>query len=420
MNDDITPFWEHMPEVLAYPLKGENLIAIGVLSVLGWLTSSLILLGLLVWIATYNFAYGVLSHTAGGNLSPHSGYFDQMGSTIAWKQFALWIILGIPAGMAYNTGGWALAVPVLLAVLAALPVATMALAMDQSLLAALNPLTWMTVTRFLGGRYVQLLWLCGLILGVSALAAWLLSYIPIAGTLASEVVTRCAIVSIFYLLGYVIYQYQDEFGMAVEGPELIREETPEPVADPTVLAAQQLLDEGDRQRASQLLKEAMQEQGPWSPAADALLTLGGELEDVTSQLAVLRLRMQVHLADDEFEQALELWDQAQALDPNFLFPEPDISLTLCKHLLERGESRRSLLLAQGFVRHFPGHKDNVGHAFLAARIFTDKLGRDAEALKILNQMVTRYAKHPQIDQITQERDRVAALVPSDSASPRNP
>lgn len=413
MDRNIIPFEQHLAQVLSYPLKGDNLIAIGVLALLGFLLSGFFFLGILIWIATYNFAYGVLSHTAAGHLSPRAGYFDQMGSAVAWKQFVLWMILGVLVALLYQNFGWALAAPALLLALGILPVATMALAMDQSLAAALNPLTWLGVIQRMGGSYGKLLGICGLLIAGCWGVGWLLSFVPVLGQLGAEFVNRYGIVATFYLLGYVIYQYHDEFGMGLTAPEIIT--SAEPGNDPTVLQAQQLLDEGNTEAARQSLHQAAAEQGPFSPAAGALLELCAATNDVAGQLTVISARMVVHLADDEFDQALPLLDEAQALNPNFLMPEPDASLALCKHVLSRGESRKAITLAQGFVRNFPGHKDVVGHAFLTARIFTEKLGRDADALKILEQMVVRYAGHPQIQTITNERDRVAALVPDSNA-----
>ncbi|MFK7954844.1 MAG: hypothetical protein AB8B96_02020 [Lysobacterales bacterium] len=409
MNQPAEPFWQYVPKILAYPLKGENAIAIGVLGLLGWLCSGLFLLGSLVWVATYNFAYGVLTHTASGNLEPRTGYFDQMGSSIAWQQFLLWVILGIPVALVHINLGVIAALCALAVMLAILPVATMALAMDQNLFSALNPVTWIAVSQILGSRYLMLLAICGGILAASFAAASLLSFIPLVGSLGGELVSRYAIVAIFYLLGYVIYQYHDDFGMGLT--EDFRIQRPrQPLNDPTVLQAQALLDKGDAHGARQLLHRSMAERGPLSPPADALLQLAVETDDAEGQVAVIRQRLIVHLADDEFDESLKLLGQAQALDENFLMPDPDLSLALCKHLLNAGDSHRAITMAQGFVRQFPGHKDVVGHAYLTAQIFTNKLGRDADALKVLDQLISRYKDHPQIATMQAERERVASLM----------
>ena len=193
MNQPIVPFWQQVPQILAYPLKGENVVAISVLATLGWVCSGIFLLGSLVWVATFNFAYGVLTHTAMGNLVPRIGYFDQIGSSMAWQQFVLWVILGIPVALVYNNFGLFAALPALAVMLAILPVATMTLAMDQNLLLALNPITWLTVSKILGSRYLQLLAICGGILAGGFALSWLLGFIPLIGSLGGEWVSRYTI-----------------------------------------------------------------------------------------------------------------------------------------------------------------------------------------------------------------------------------
>ncbi|MEM9530677.1 MAG: tetratricopeptide repeat protein [Pseudomonadota bacterium] len=403
-----TPFWEQLPTILRYPLKVENQLAIGVLAILGALASGFFILSFFVWIATYNYAHGVLVHTALGHMEPRRGYFDQIASTTAFKQLALWFILGLPAGIMHVNFGYLASVPTALAMLSVLPIATISLAMDQSLTAALNPLTWRTAIAHMGGDYGRLLGVLALIVLPTFAISFVLSLIPFFGVLANEWLLRCMIVAVFFLLGYVVYQYHHEFETALD-EIVVLEQTPA-APDPTLSAAQAMLDDGDVAGARRFLFEAMNSEGPRSAAADALLTLSKAQGDVAGKTAVRTRRVEMYLADEQYSEALAEFDAARVDDPTLAMPAPEYSLQLTKAVEKSGDSRRALQLAQAFVRDHPGHKDVIGHAFLAGRILTDRLGRDEEALKIFRQLVQRYPNHPQLDQIVRQRDRVQAIV----------
>ncbi len=410
----IQPFWEHIATIFKYPGRTENLIAIVVLSVLGFIANFSIILSILVWMATYKYAYGILSYTARGNLDPPPGYFGEGDDGVAWSQLAMWFVMILAVSFAYASLGNVLGTACAMFVLIALPIATMVLAIDGSLLAALNPATWIDGVGRIGWHYLALLGLLLMFILTSFTVRSLLGgALPWGlGLFAFELVAKYFLVAMFYLLGYVIYQYHDEFGFELDGDALARAEYKQAAQQghPALNRAEQLVVDGEPEQAKKLLADVLSDEGPLSPVAAQYRKLCQATGDKAALLAISRRQLELVLENEQYDKAVPLLSECQQADPTFKIHNPDRVLPLAKFMNSRGLSREALQLAHGFHKRHPGHRDLIGNLYLAAQILSDKLGRDTDALKILKVIENKFPDHPQLPTVVAYREAVEQII----------
>lgn len=219
--DPRQPLSRQLADALRYPLRAAalpGLIAftlahyLSLLPMIGWLVE------LIVWAATYLYALECLRHSADGFAQPPE--FAEPGNG-GWALVAilLWSSL-LALAVKLNIGGGAWLVSVLMAV--TLPAIAMSLAMDGGVANALNPLTWLRIMSRFGAIYLLLIgvqWLIALVVGMTQnsveqvlprmLALPLFYFVAIYATLFN-----------FRLMGVLIYQRHEEFGLQPKAHQL--------------------------------------------------------------------------------------------------------------------------------------------------------------------------------------------------------
>ncbi len=398
----IVPFWNRLREISLYPLRGEALITIGLLALcrlftllplLGWL------IGLAIWVGVYKYGFEVLRASANGRLEPPPGSIN-VDEDLGWS--AIYLQAGF---VLFNIGGYLLFGPlggILISVLLAfgLPGAVMSLAMDENVLHALNPATWLQVMARLGRPYFVAVALCLLINASMANAqALLLPFLPfLVAVVVFYFLAHYALIATFHLMGYLIYQYHDELGYVVEAPEPAT-----PVAsDPD----QALLDEsaalvrdGKPGVATDLLREHLRASG----GSDAvhlqyrkLLRLAQNKDEL---LRHGREYLNVLLAQDKDKRAVELAQECVDLDPHFAPSQPGQITRIAQKAAQLGQTRTALRLLSGFHRRYPKSPDIPQNYLLAARLMHERVGEDAQARALLVQLQTVYPEHPLLPEI---------------------
>jgi hypothetical protein len=420
-SEPIVPFWERLREITRYPAHMGSMITI-ILLALGNLLIFLPfgrILMLFVTVAMYRYAFECLRATANGYMQPPETMQSEDAS-LGWKQIALMVILLIGAAICVGLLGPKSAAIVLIVLGLALPGATMTLAMEESLLAALNPAKWFAIMARIGWPYLAVVALCLVIFASQSYAAGLAARVlPLfLALIAVGIIFNYALVMTFHLMGYLIYQFHDAVGFVPEAP---RTALPAARPDPD----QQLLDqatamvrEGKPEAATEMLRGHLRARGG-TPAVHMqyrkLLTLAGDKAELLRHgheyLAIL-------LAQDKDRLALDLLRDCQSLDSAFAPADAEAVTRLAQLAAQGGQAQVALHLLAGFHKRFPKSRDIAQNYLLAATLLHERMNQDAKArelLLFLKQACPHDALMPDIDKRLALIERMMATVPAAKA-----
>ena len=418
-DQPIVPFWQRLSEITLYPAKPAAMITIGVLALArllgllpglaGWL------LDLLVTVALYRFAFEVLRATANGRMEPPEGMGETAQSS-GWLAIWLQLIFIIAAVLLIVLLGW-IGLALCVVMLVGYPGAVMSLAIDQNLGHALNPGTWIQIMTRLGWPYFVAFGLI-LVIFISAgnAQSWLVKLLPLAiGLPVFYFISGYALIATFHLMGYLIWQYQDELGFTPEtAPVLQLHRNAD--ADQYILdEAAQMVRDGETDMATEALRAHLRERG----GTEAVHTQYRKLVRLKGDRSELvrhgREWLPVLLAQDREKTAVELCRELTDLDPTFVVTDAESNARLAQRASTLGHAQLALRLINGFHKRHPKSADIPAMYLLAARLLSERMGKDAEAKSLLTQIRGAYPNHaliPQIDALMKLIDSVSAKKPA--------
>jgi tetratricopeptide (TPR) repeat protein len=395
---NIEPFWNRLREISLYPAQTGALTTIAVLALcrlvtylpFGWF------LDLFVWVALYKYAIECLRATANGKMRAPE-YSATVDDSFGWTMIklqviflviniAVFLLFGVVAGLLTS---------VVLAF--ALPGAMMSVAMDGNLGLALNPATWFAIMQRLGGAYFFAALLCFVFwMSQANASAILLPFLPgVLAVIVYYVLAHYVVVATFHLMGYLIWQYHDilNYEPKIELPLVARGN-----ADAQLLnEVQQLVRDGDAERAIDLLSVQLRERGGTPELHQRyrkLLSSTGRKDEL---LRHGQEWMHILLAQENYKRALELTRECVALDPAFRPPADAINL-LATRAADSGQSQLALSLLSGFHKLYPKHADLPANLFLAARLLADRMGKNVESRRMLDFLIAQYPQHQLADE----------------------
>lgn len=390
-----TPLRERFVAGLSYPLRGGSLATCTVIALCHWLVMLPAFIGIFasfaLWAVTWRYAATCLLHTANGYAEPPDVGVDAnpaAGNGLTAVHL-LAVAMCVISTVFYPPMLW----PLILLFAITLPAIDMSLAFDGSMELALSPVNWWEVMRRFGSAYlipVALNVATGALIIIASLATALLPKI-LALPLFAFAYTYLIILNL-HLMGAMIHQRHEQFGLEPEAEELVRESGQD--ADTPLLAHVQIVAQTDRPAAIGLLVRRMQ--GRSAPPAlhqayrDLLRQEGlreGLLEHGQLWIAAL-------LAHGETRRALGLVQECMELEPAFLPDAPEHVATLAEQAARAGMTRLALKLCRGYLQRWPRAPDTPHIGLLAARLLGDTLGQRTEASVLLGKLMSAWPEHP--------------------------
>ena len=416
--EEIVPFWNRLREISLYPAHPAALTTIGVLALCHLVTDLPLgfLLDILVWVALYKYAFECLRATANGRMEPPE-IAIAVEDSLGWDQIKLQFVFLIINVAALLWLGPVVAGIVSIVLAFALPGAIMSLAMDENLLLALNPMTWVAVASRLGWPYVAVAALY-FVFNLSKHYAQAL-VVPILPPVLSEIVfyfmTNYVVVATFHLMGYLIYQYHDIVGYEPAPP-------PQPLSRTKADPDQSLLDEaaqlvrdGNPEAAADMLGHAIKGRGG-SETMHAqyrkLLALLGRRDE---QLKHGREWIDVLLAQDKDKRAVDVARDCLEVDPAFELSSPDDVARVAQKAVDVGSTQVALKLVSTSIKTHPKHRDVPRNALLAAKVLAERMGKEDVAKKLLDQVAERFPNDALLPDIAAYRaflDTIGAPKPA--------
>lgn len=390
---EIVPFWNRMGEIARYPAHPASLTTILVLAfchLVGDLPFGFVL-DLLVWVALYKYAFECLRATANGRMEPPEialAVEDDLG----WDQIKLQVVF-LLVNMAALIWLGPIGAGIVAIVLAfALPGAIMSLAMDENLLLALNPTTWIAVAGRLGWPYVAVAALYFIFnMSKHFAEAFVLPLLPpVLSEIAFYFLTHYVIVATFHLMGYLIWQYQDLIGYEPAPP-------PQPLSRTKADPDQSLLDEaaalagdGKPETAAETLGQAIRGRGGSELMHTQYRKLLVQLGRRDELLRHDREWIETLLVQDNDKRAVTVASDCLDIDPAFELSNPDHVARVAQKAVDIGATQVALKLVSTYIRTHPTHRDVPRNALLAAKVLVDRMGKDDVAKKLLDQVAARF------------------------------
>lgn len=388
----IQPFWERLRAISLYPFRGEALLMLVVVS-LGQLLTAIPVLGFFIWLLlvamAYKYAFTILRRTAHGELDPPSGALDAPDSVVV-KFLFLQILMLLGAVLVAIFLGLVPGLIAVLAVTLALPAATISLAMDESLGSALNPATWLSIAGRLGGAYLLLFALLLVFQFSAANASGLAGrFLPWPlGEIALTAIFTWGLFATFHLMGYLVYQYHERFGLEPEAH--VRQAMRPQSRDTELLAASEdLLREGRSEEAMRLLGEEVNSRAVPLEAHERyrkLLRQHGLPAQRHQHGAML---LNILCLEGEYRRAIGLARELLDEDPDFapLLPEQGLDLAQRAHLSGQGQVAVDLLARMR--RRFPKQRERVDWALMEADLILRRNGDVGQAREALEGALDR-------------------------------
>lgn len=413
VTQPVEPFWQRLRPISLYPAHPAALTTIGLLALchlVGYLPFGFFM-DLLVWVALYKYAFECLRASANGRLTPPElsvSVDDSLGWAQIWLQ-VVFIAMNLIGFLAFGPIGGTL-VAIVLAL--ALPGAIMSLAMDENLLHALNPATWLAILTRIGSPYVAVAAL-QFVFNVSARYAQglvLPLLPPFVALIVFYFIAHYVLVATFHLMGYLIYQYHEEIGFEPSEAHLpLRRATDDPDQGLLDEAAQHVRD-GNPDAARELIGNQLRGRG----GSDALhtqyrklLALGDRRDE---QLRHGREWISTLLAQDKDRRAVDVARECIDIDPAFEPSDPGQVSRLAQKAVDIGATQVALKLVSGFHKRHPKHRDIPQNYLLAAKLLAERMGKDAEARALLDQLVQAYPGHPLAADIAKYRKFLDTLA----------
>ncbi|MFZ6769325.1 tetratricopeptide repeat protein [Undibacterium sp. Di26W] len=285
-----------------------------------------------------------------------------------------------------------------LAVLFAIPIpaAVMVLALEDDTLRALNPLTSLFFIRAMGMSYFIVWALFGLAMLAIASVRHLLpaGLSPFASIPLVTFINFYLILATYSMMGYVLYQYHQQLGMAVEvdfdAQRTHEEASAAPVSsDPFMQRIDALLLKGEVDAAIRLLEDEMRYDRNHLGMNERLYLLLQRKDDAKRILDQGRRYMLALSQASYHEKALHLLEDLKQRDPAFDI-QADHVLQMAGTAFAARDFKGAMTLIQGFDKKYPGHADIPAVYMLAARLSGDQFRKYAQAISILNVILQRY------------------------------
>jgi len=424
----ITPYWERFPFFFAYPFRLDSLLTLSLLSLAFWLLNRVIhggiihvMLNGLLFVALLRHAFKVLERIALGQTDEAAWRENtQEHPYRPYKQFAVLaagsvlvaLLGGFVAGAFGVVVGQIVMIVASLILMLVIPASIMVLALTDDLAESINPEELWRMIAAIGLPYLGLWGCLSLLMSSGAAAsAFLLPVLPKALTpLLLFFINMYFVIVMYALMGYVLHQYHAALGIeqaggaAVSAPE--KDDARAQVAQASELVRAGRTDEAVRFLAGVVLAKP-QDLTLREGYFRLLLASDAHRAELPREAdRYLSILLQQQRAD----QALRVFDAVRRAVPDFLPVDGQARVGLARAALAAHRHDLALSLIKGFDQQFGGQHAALPEVLLlGARLASEHLRNDDQALKILELLLQRFPDHAVREEALQLQTVIARL-----------
>lgn len=404
---EVQPFWTRLPAFFRYPLNRDPVLVILICTLVPVFLGPNgfgVIASLLLLLALFKYNYAVIRHTAEGHMTPPplAEAFTGSGFSIVLKQVAVFIALIAIALLVTAYFGSFAGLLVMAFVVLALPASIMVLAMEESVRAAINPLNLATLMARIGRHYF-LLYLFLILLTIASSEAQSFAWThldplianPLAGFLNSTYT-----LILFHMLGYLLFEYQEELGFASDLQEAspVADHHPQDRSRRISADIDMGLKDGQYDRVTAILEETLKRDPADPVRLEQLYRLSMARRDIrtlTRHHPKLMRWMAGSRRPAELQALFTLLEEA---DPEFRLQDPGLILACADAFYHQQEFRRVLLLLRDFHKRFPDAAQTGPAYLLVARTLANGFGQWDKAASYLA-FVIRTDQTPKIQEL---------------------
>lgn len=426
VDESIQPFWERLPSFFLLPLSVDKLLYLLLLSA-GSLVAfvlpvpsplDVVIVEGVIWLTAWRHSFRTMELMAHGHVDAEAQadiiLDDPERVNLPWKMAGLLICWGLIVGIVSALSAF-LGLLASLFVSAALPAMAMQLCDSNSFSDSMSPARWWHFMRRIGAPYAALFAFLFLLSNgapqaLSLLMPWL------GGMMTLPIVNFVMLyfnLVMFALMGYVMYQYHDALGLAVDvepetaaaTPPTIDARIAEHIATGQMAAAVELAAgivraEPENWEAYERLHKLLQAAG-----------MAPELQRHNQRFFALAMRL------GRMPRALALYRELAAAGDPVVLAGADV-LPLAKAADKAHDTKLAIELVRAFDKRFPGHPDIPAVYFFSASVASERLRKDDLARGLLQEILRRYPGHAVADEAARYLeviDRLAAPKPKGAA-----
>jgi hypothetical protein len=417
------PFWQQLPKVFTYPAHADALIKIFAYAIASAISESFLPLGwlwsALIWLAFLAYCFGILERTARGHLVAAEVYMNDRTNKdyrpiMQVVIFILFMSLAIVAGV---TLGPVMGQVTLFLVSLVLPASIMVLALDERLGPALNPLRLLATIAGIGLPYFALCAFLFLLLESSQFLSNGLDFVlpEWLSEIAADLITMYFMVSMYYLMGYALYQNHEALGVDVQVDPAAAQQNLQKSGrkgEPDILGPETraLVADGKLEDAAGRIENRMRREWDNNKLHDQyhkLLLLDGKPKPIARHVNEYVPKL---MREKKAARAVEVYEAARKAVPDLLISDSTLILPLATQASELRRDTTAFELLKGFDKRFPDSPDIPAVYLLAAKILLEKQHDYAMAQKIFLHLAKKYPQHPLAAEATRLADVAAKMA----------
>ncbi len=400
-------FLANLHHFIAYVFGGQVLPILLIVSVLYLLASiNIIFYAIIVMPMIYKFAFDILADTAKGNMSPHVRQNYLVTNSIIIKVVAISILFEFIQLFMKVRGFSQKDVFGFVAVSNYLfPAIYMTLALTNSMLMAFNPKVIYKIinTSFVSYTIFALLWTA-----LIAFDEWLIN--PLIDKIFPVFVNgvfvsffKYAILFLaFHIMGYILYQYRNEFDLDYIGAE-VENELPLKVKTPSSShpihdRIDRLLDDNEIEQALAIIVE-QQKEGDNSVVLKDLFKKAMQKKTNNPKITSADYQIHRYLEKGQLNKAFALVISQLKETNAYLTDYPEDINPLLIYAISSNKTQYITPLLKDFDKKYPNHKDLVNNYFLYAKSLYNERKNRVASKKLITSLILKYPDYDSIDEL---------------------
>ncbi|WP_171094820.1 hypothetical protein [Usitatibacter rugosus] len=427
------PFWQQLPRVFTYPMHGDAMVKIVVFALFVAITSHIgflaYILSRLAWLAFMAYCFRILERTARGHLVPGDYVDDRtnkdrrplMQVGIIFVFMFLAIMIGVFVGKIAGQIA-------LILVALALPASIMVLALDERFFAAINPVRLLEVIAGIGLPYFALcVFLFLLLQSAQFLGAVLDDFMPVfVSQFLADAVTMYFMVSMYYLMGYALYQHHEELGVDVQVDTAMAQRALAVASgkkvEPELLGPQTqgLLAEAKLGEAAERIENRLKREWDNNKLQDQyhkVLMMDGKEKPIIKHVNEYLPKL---IREKRGARAVDIYEAAKKKIPDLTLADSTIILPLATAASDLRRDTIAVELLKGFDKRYPGHEDIPGVYMLVGKIMLERQNQYAMAQKVFQAIVAKFPQHKLAAEAAKMAEIAGKMAAQALSSPSSP
>lgn len=412
------PFWRRLPEAFKYPLNASSMSLIvitSIASVLAMLMPFLWILALALYLfaagALLKYSFTCLERTAMGEMkAPDVMDAYQGGISLLLQLVVITIILGLAVGVAAHFLGPAIGGLLGFIAVISFPAILIRFAQTENMLEAMNPFAALSLMGAIGLPYGLLMaFILIMMTSVGLLHEWIGQLFPAVSYVLQSMVSSYYTLVAFHLMGYMLFQYQDQLGYSARIDE--DEERPtRDAADRLAAQIQVLLKEGDYERVVTLYYQAFKQFPNDARFFDQFFELLYTCKKTALMADFGSVYLQFLNRKKRTDKLTPVFKQIRLIAPDFLPGTPALRVQLASLLKQQGDVALAVKLINGMHKQFPDYAELPQAYYLLSTILEQMPNMQAQADKC-RQMAQ------QLEKVAERKKLEAAMTQAEPATP---